>query len=338
MIVRALTLHARYACRHRGACCTASWPIPVEADRLPALSAAVRDGRLHARSPLRPLWLEPADAPEATPARLQFDDRGCVFYETRNGGRCRIHRVLGHDALPLACRQFPRVSVIDPRGASVTLSHYCPTAASLLDDNVAIAITDDPPSFPAGTELVGLDVRGGLPPLVAPGMLMDWEAWWDVEARAIQAIARADRSPVEALATIAAAVERIRTWTPGQGPLSARVDEAFEAADARAPRRAAPAPPPSIDDVLSAVPADLRPSRLEPAGSPRADNLRAFVAAHAFANWTAHLGQGLRSWLRAIEAAAVLASELGVRQADLLLRHLADPDALARVWSRTELD
>jgi hypothetical protein len=63
-----------------------------------------------------------------------------------------------------------------------------------------------------------------------------------------------------------------------------------------------------------------------------------FLAAHAFANWTAHLGQGLRSWLRSVEAAYVLVNELGVRQTDLLLRHLADPNELARVWSRAELD
>ena len=62
-----------------------------------------------------------------------------------------------------------------------------------------------------------------------------------------------------------------------------------------------------------------------------------FIAAHAFASWTAHLGEGLRTWLRSVEAAfALVELGLGVRTADLLLRHLCDPHALARTWSRAE--
>jgi hypothetical protein len=62
-----------------------------------------------------------------------------------------------------------------------------------------------------------------------------------------------------------------------------------------------------------------------------------FLMAHAFANWTAHLGEGLRSWLWSIQAAhGLAASGLSAGDADLLLRHLADPHALARAWSRAE--
>jgi hypothetical protein len=87
-----------------------------------------------------------------------------------------------------------------------------------------------------------------------------------------------------------------------------------------------------------AIPDELRPSRLAPARVPCDDAARRFLAAHAFASWTAHLGQGLRSWWRSIDAAwALLSYGLGVRQADLLLRHLADPVELARIWSRVEV-
>jgi hypothetical protein len=65
--------------------------------------------------------------------------------------------------------------------------------------------------------------------------------------------------------------------------------------------------------------------------------MRGFLAAHAFANWTAHLGQGLRSWLHAVETArALLEVGLGIRQADLVLRHLSDPHALAASFSQVE--
>jgi hypothetical protein len=331
--MRCLTIHARYGCRHRGRCCTAGWPIPVEEDRLQALAAAVENGRLAASSARRPLWLRPADAPRSTPAQLQVDEHGCVFYDPSGADHCRIHRALGHEALPLACRQFPRVSVVDPRGASVTLSHYCPTAAGLLDEQTTIAITDDPPAFPAGGEIVGLDARTDLPPLLTPDMLMDWEAWWEWERRAIDAIAQAD-SAASALATLSAAVEAVRDWTPGRRSLVDAVADAFTA-DAPA-NRETPAFESLIDGVLAAVPADLRPGRVAPDVPPSPAALRAFLAAHAFANWTAHLGQGLRSWLRSLDAAVVLANELGVGQADLLLRHLTDPVALARAWSRAE--
>ena len=59
----------------------------------------------------------------------------CVSFERGMGGatsQCAIHRVLGHDALPSACRHFPRAAVTDDLGTFVTLSHFCPTAASML--------------------------------------------------------------------------------------------------------------------------------------------------------------------------------------------------------------
>jgi hypothetical protein len=61
--------------------------------------------------------------------------------------------------------------------------------------------------------------------------------------------------------------------------------------------------------------------------------------AHAFANWTAHLGEGLRTWLRSIEVAhAMLVMGRSVGAADLLLRHLADPAAVARSLGAAERD
>ena len=219
MTVRCLTVHAGYACRHSGACCTAGWPIPVEADRLTTLAAAIDDGRLAAPSLSRPLWIQPADAPAATPALLQSDDHGCVFYEAlpasvseparAGNGRCRIHRTLGHGALPLACRQFPRISVIDPRGASVTLSHYCPTAAGLLDV-AEVAITDEPPAFPADAELVGLDVRTNLPPLLQARHADGLGIVVGLGTARVGTIARPDRSPEQALAILSASVESVR--------------------------------------------------------------------------------------------------------------------------------
>ena len=83
--------------------------------------------------------------------------------------------------------------------------------------------------------------------------------------------------------------------------------------------------------------------------------IRRWLAAKAFASWVALQGEGLRTTvaflrvalgvLRAeaargsAEAARVLDADLlleAIRRADLLLVHLADPEALARRLSRGE--
>jgi hypothetical protein len=83
--------------------------------------------------------------------------------------------------------------------------------------------------------------------------------------------------------------------------------------------------------------------------------VRFFLAAKAFASWSAYQGEGLRSVVRSLEAAlsVVKVEELRLavrddrvldaehlraafRRADLLLVHLADRAALARAWSRAE--
>jgi hypothetical protein len=332
-MTRCLSLHRDYACRHSGACCTAGWPIPVEAGTLGVLEHAVADGRLAAPRGADALWLRPANAPADTPALVQADDQGCVFFDAARGRRCRIHAVLGPTALPVACREFPRISILEPRGASVTLSHYCPTAAALLEHDVEVVIATDP-SMCRNREPGGLDVRDHLPPLLRPGMLMDWDAWWACERRAVDLLTRR-AAPAANLATLAAAVENIRAWHPDEGPLALRVERAFLAARP-GPARHADGDR-RLSDVLSAVPSDLRPRGVERPGRPGDAVIGRFLAAHAFANWTAHLGGGLRSWLRSIEAAyALIDGGLGVRQTDLLLRHLADAGALSETFSRAE--
>jgi hypothetical protein len=276
----------------------------------------------------------PSGPGETTPVLLPTVGHACVFHHPAGDARCALHRTLGHAALPLACRQFPRVVVIDPRGASITLSHYCPTAAAMLDTDGPIAIVTGTTAFPPDGEYVGLDVRDALPPALRPDMLMDWESWWQWEAAAV-ALFASRTDPGRAVARLALAVEHVRDWTPKSGPLGARVASAFDAAT-RADVPAQVRRP--FDDaaawIVAAVPngfrfqAETALARRSSTTSPGAHV--AFLAAHAFANWTAHLGEDLRTWWRSIEAAHVLiAGGLSVRDVDLLLRHLADPRALA---------
>ena len=230
-----LSIHASYRCRHAGACCTSGWPIPVEADRLAVLRAALATGALKSPRGMGdvPLFTSPDDAPADTPVLLGVQDHVCVFFDAEHGRLCTVQRALGHDALPLACRQFPRVSLRDPRGVSVTLSHYCPTAASLLGSPRSVTIVRDAPAFPEGAEYSGLDATTALPPLLRPDVLMDWESWWLWESSIVDLIGNADGSPEEALARLDAAVDDVARWRPDDGPLDTRVRDAVSRARSR---------------------------------------------------------------------------------------------------------
>jgi Fe-S-cluster containining protein len=325
-----LSFHADYGCRQRGTCCKAGWPIPVEASLVAPLTEAIASGRLTPRV-ASACFESPPGAPGDTPVLLTRPGGRCVFFD-EDPSRCRVHASVGHLALPMACRQFPRITVRDPRGASVTLSHYCPTAAGLLAADLPVTIVDGAPAFPAGGEYVGLDAREALPPLLRPDMAMDWESFEELERTGVDLLANSS-GPVEAaLGTLRGVIEDIRTWKPDDGRLMDRIGSAL--ADAPALHR-----PLDVDRLLAtlatAVPDALARELPSPRRIATSEGVhRRFLAAHAFANWTAYLGLDLRAWMRSIETAhALLASGHSVGDADLLLRHLADPHALARLWS-----
>jgi Fe-S-cluster containining protein len=301
--VYCLSFHAGYACRHSGACCTAAWDIATE----PAVLHAVRAGVVALReSPGEPLFVavEPTNQGSATIVG-KHRDGSCVFFERDH--LCAIHRQAGPDVLPSACRMFPRVVLRDARGAFVTLSHFCPTAAALLLHPGPFRIVEAPPALGFGGALEGLDATSVLPPLLRPGLLMDYDGYSVWEHAGIDVLDRHDLSADAALDTIAAATRDVMGWTPRQGPLSERVQTAFASAV-----RHARTPTPVTRDEGRA--------------------LRAYLAAHLFGNWAAYQGGGLFAvvdWLHT--AIGTLRSELASRgsfieaagAADLRLRHSA---------------
>lgn len=336
-------MHAGYGCQHTGRCCTSNWPIPIEPSQEARLGELMAHGSLAPTSGAVPPTSRLTDGPTL----LGRDHGRCVFHDTHAAGGCRIQRVAGHEALPLSCRQFPRQSVTDPRGVSVTLSHYCPTARAMLDTVPGpVVITDRAPAFPTHGEYVGLDAATGLPPLLHPRCLLEWDAWWLIEARAVHLV---DAMPRSALPRLAIAVEHLHTWRPGTVPLRDIAHRAFDlaaVAECADWEPAAESLAAHVSDAVAAVPAEWRPEA-ERALATRAPTLPdavlpdavvgRFLAAHVFANWSAYTGRGLRTWYRSVEAAgSVLRVTNDPGMVDLVLRHLADSSALITRWSRAE--
>src|SRR5688572_24440952 len=181
--VFALSIHADYRCRHSGACCSADWDVPIELPIYRTLQDAVQRGRLRLQvstGHLAPFIVGP-DLPEGAAAMLERTEAGeCVFLE-RGTKLCLVHRDMGESALPATCRYFPRLALRDDRGTFITLSHFCPTAASMLfRDDCPLLIVAGPRAFPPA-DYEGLVVTDAdLPPLLTPTMLMGepgYSAW-----------------------------------------------------------------------------------------------------------------------------------------------------------------
>jgi hypothetical protein len=247
---------------------------------------------------------------------------GCVLHDS-TARRCELQHALGHAALPLACRQFPRITVHDPRGVAVTLSHYCPTAAALLEVDALVSIVTNAPGFPDDGEYVGLDARDVLPPLLCDGILMDWEAWWELERQAVELLGNWTAAPADALVRLAGAVRHIQRWRPASGgPLIGAVRDSLARSSMGAPTLLTSAAE-LLAELEPAIPAEVR-AQLPRVPRPADRVINRFLAAHAFASWHAYSRHGISGWLRSIERAhALVESGIGIREADRGLRHSA---------------
>lgn len=298
---KCLSFHANYRCRHAGACCRAGWPIPFDAGE----QERVRALRLDAGS------FVPAGEDGVRLAGRHATGT-CTFF-SEDGRLCAIHHAGGQAALPVTCRMFPRIVLHDSRGTFISLSHYCPTAASMLFEpagtETPVAIVDAPPALIDVGPLDGLDAREAWPPLLRPGVLMDLEAYATWERLAIELLVRPGIAARVSLDALAVTTKRVARWTPGSTPLDHAVRDVFSAV----------APP---TDVLH----------------PHEPALKRWLAARLFGAWIAYQGDGLETTVRYLRACLdTFARELAcvgnpleaIRRSDLHLVHEADSQQLA---------
>lgn len=369
--VYALSIHADYRCQHSGVCCSSNWDVPVELPVYRGLDAEMKSGRL----------VPPGDPDEGGPALIVEDDLpddaaamlacttagDCVFYE--GGTRlCVVHSDLGEERLPSTCRHFPRLAVRDRRGTFVSLTHYCPTAAAMLfREDVPLEIVEAPQAFPPA-DYEGLLVEpDAWPPLLHPRMLMDDVAYGAWERHMVSRCADETLSPESVVATLRRDAAVLRGYTPDAGPLIDAV-AALPVDAVAAPAHEALGPSLALfAEVMRAVPDDLKPepdedrladvylAAVSPAWARWEGPQRRYLAAKAFASWTAYQGRGLLTVVRGLEVALALVRVEAARQcrdqgrpmdadllkgafrdADFALNHLAAGDELARLWGRVE--
>jgi hypothetical protein len=343
-----LSFHAAYACRGTTACCTAPWAVEVDADGARRLDNAIQSGTLRVPdAPAPGTWraqeaggvaVADHDATHAGQPVLiaRARDGACAFL--RHDRTCAIHADCGHDALPEACQQFPRVTLADDRGLHVTLSHYCPTVAALTWQPPAdpVAILRAPASFARAPLIAGLDARGLWPPLLRPGVMSTPAAWSLWEAFVVGEFGNRGGDPFATLDRIPALAESLRSWTArsgdielftsallgGETPVSRRagehavtpfdpLEEWTRAWSAVPPERAVPPAVPAMSATVAALPRAVDELRRHGQAAGR------YLAARGFASWSAYQGGGLRSHVASLRMAlGVLVTEVARQMAD----------------------
>ncbi|HXG56051.1 MAG TPA: hypothetical protein VNJ03_11795 [Vicinamibacterales bacterium] len=255
--------------------------------------------------------------------------------------------------MPVSCRHYPRVILRDGRGTLIAMSHYCPTAASLLFEDVPPLVVHAAGKLTITEPVEGMDARDALPPLLRPGMLTDLEGYSAWEAAAVDTFAGA-RDAARALDVLGAATERVRGWTPSDGPLANAVRQAFDAAATNG-RGDSPGAEALVDvgwDVHAgfAVVGSLAketPGRHSHRYGPLPLDLERavarYLAARVFGNWISYQGRGLRTivaWLHAchdVLRASIAEHETptheqvlsAIRSTDFLMLHTIDSQAFS---------
>ena len=339
-----LSFHAAYRCQHAGACCAAPWHVKAD-DHVVAF--VKRSPRYTGH--LEELFVGQPPRPGQPAERAVAKRTGglCVFREDR---RCVIHAEGGEAALPVGCRHYPRVVRRDRHGIALSLSHYCPTAASLLIANPPVAVVAAPSPLTLAEPIEGLDARDALPPLLRPDLLMDVDAYAVWETCAVECFSRGRRADV-ALYRLANATDLLRGWTPGAEPLAGAVGRAFAGADDTAPQWIGRGLVVARDLNRGLVPLDGGIPEHGDRSTAAVERVIAnYLAARVFGNWIAYQGRGLRTivtWLAAChDVVRLLMSSDGrrgltraieaIRQADYVMLHTIDTQAFATAVREVE--
>ncbi len=267
----------RWSCTQCGSCCSSGFDLgPVEPEVIRDLKAADISTKWPAA---RHGWAHQRLTPGGQSAWfLEQSEQGrCVFL--RDDDLCAVHVLLGADAKPGFCQQFPYHLVADPSGTVAVVRPMCDGFHRSFEQGAPVAASvDEVLTVPSRAR-----VRRFAPETVAvlPGVTTDLDTWMDWETQVLSAlqadpqlrpdaqVARtrhvlyqaADRTPpasrpeqaIAASTAVCTALEQVLGAVLQQPGPPARKAFAVEARDRLATARqrleAGPLPPPS--DELS---------------------------------------------------------------------------------------
>ncbi len=291
-----------------------------------------------------------ATPPKGCRSAFRRTESGVCWFRDPERQDCAIHREFGEASLASACRQFPRVVVLEPSQISVSLSHYCPTAAALLfRESADFTLVESPKAFPVTWPFEGLDAGDSYSPLLRPGVLLGFDGLRRLETEAVALLSEPEFGT--SILRLDAALDRIREWTPARGTVPEFVACCFRECLQRPLPQFEPGDPRPM--LQGSVPAGMKAPDLPEFApwtsvvSPEVDlAIRRYLAARLIAGWilfqandlvatarylrlcldTVHLFVPARDpsegesdrWLQAI------------RSADLWILHLCDPERLAQ--------
>jgi hypothetical protein len=274
----------------------------------------------------------------------------CPAFDGPGGNLCSIQRTLGHGRLPAACRHFPRVALLEPDAVRVTLSHFCPTAASMLfaGGTEPINAVADAPGISDRLEHDGFDARRTIPPFLRPGVAMDPGSCRLWERYLLDTFGRSAGTPETMLAGVAITAEAVRGWTARGEPLESRTAREADRAASRDSCGArwtmtfagashlfqltANAVPPGLaKPLLPADGAEADSAWVLPGWAAFSRPLGRYLAARAFAGWSAYLGKGIRTQVAALAAALAVVRVEAAREAARAARPLDDRMLLAAI-------
>jgi len=187
----------RWQCNGCAKCCSSGLAIgPVEPDVVQGL----RDQSIEDRWPqAKTGWLDEQTAPDGEPHfYFQLRDGRCVFL--RDDNLCAIHALLGAEAKPGFCREFPYHFVEDARGIAAVIRPACGSFFEGFQ-------TDDE----VGQELAGVYAlprvtprRTWNPPqvIVLPQKAIDTDSWLRVEEALLERLQARKESPQASVAYI----------------------------------------------------------------------------------------------------------------------------------------
>ncbi|MFT4627495.1 MAG: Fe-S-cluster containining protein [Myxococcota bacterium] len=200
----------RWACHGCARCCSSGYELgPVDEGTIEGLRAADIGAQW---APARDGWMDTRHTPEGPRHVLRQRDGRCIFL--RDDDLCAIHALLGPDAKPGFCREFPYHFVEDAAGTVAVVRPTCGGFHKTFSDAAVVG-----PELERIASLPRvMPIRRWAPDavVVLPGTAIGADAWLSIEPRLLDHLAASPRQPDAGVAFVRETLVAVTGATPVQ--------------------------------------------------------------------------------------------------------------------------